>query len=157
VANEEVLKMELQQAIETARHGVTLLVQATGFFVAVDSALVTVGLTTQYGIALLIASFLPIVVLFTGWRVMSHAMPAAYVAVQLEQRLIPDAPGLAATYVGMHFPEILTEWTSGRREGPPNLPRSLLMTKHSLVFVSLCAVQLALFLVVTLGFGHRTM
>ena len=92
------LRLELQEAIVTFRHQISLLVQISGFMATADSVLIAYGFSQRVSGILLVASAMPVIMLVSYVEVMHSARPLIYVAMALEQKLqLRDAP-LAALY-----------------------------------------------------------
>ncbi len=92
------LRLELQEAIVTFRHQISLLVQISGFMATADSVLIAYGFSQRVSGILLVASAMPVIMLVSYVEVMHSTRPLIYVAMALEQKLqLRDAP-LAALY-----------------------------------------------------------
>jgi hypothetical protein len=94
----ESLRLELQEALTTYRHHTSLVIQAFGFIVAADSALLAYGFTQRVGAIFLIASLMPIVMLITVVEIMPRAAAAGYAALRLERSLLPNEESFAKLY-----------------------------------------------------------
>jgi len=103
---DELLRFELQQAIETVRHQTTLLVQVTGFLVALDSVLFAYGLSQAKAMLLFSAALVPLVALFAVGLIVSHVAPVAFVALQIELELLGHKMGLVASYLRTRMPQL---------------------------------------------------
>ncbi|WP_328452000.1 hypothetical protein [Amycolatopsis sp. NBC_00438] len=97
--SEEFLRFELQQAYDTIRHQATLLAQGVGFLIALDALLVGYGVAQGKGILLILASAIPLAMLFVIRLALSHAAPLALVALRAELTLRRGTDGLVATYL----------------------------------------------------------
>ncbi|MFE0020842.1 hypothetical protein [Amycolatopsis sp. NPDC059021] len=104
--SEDYLRFELQQALETVRHQTTLLVQLTGFLIALDSALVAYGFAQGKAIMLLIAAIVPAAMMFAVRLIIGHVYPIAMVALRAESALHDRQDGLVGTYLKFRLPEM---------------------------------------------------
>jgi hypothetical protein len=107
--SEEFLRFELQQAIETIRHQTSLMVQLTGFCTALDSALLAYGIVQGKAILVLMAAIVPVILLVVQRDIVRHAVPFAFVALQLESALQGGKTALIATYVRTQMPDVYRE------------------------------------------------
>jgi hypothetical protein len=98
-ANLEVLRLQLQQTIDWMRQLVGFLVQASGFFLAADALLLGYGITQKKAVFLLLAGFSVAGILVTGWLFARASIPANYVAIHLERRLLGSGSVGLASFV----------------------------------------------------------
>lgn len=154
--SEEFLQFELQQAIETVRHHAGIIVQVTGFFVALDSALLAYGIIQGKAILTLMAALVPALLAFIHRDVRYHAAPFAYVALQLEATLHGGQTALIATYVRTQMPKLYEQISPLASLQPPAVIDHQIMRKFrrgfwnqrmQKVLIALCAIQLAGFVV----------
>src|ERR1700733_8642105 len=83
----ESLRLELQEAIATFRHQISLLIQAVGFIAAAGSILLAYGFSQKLSSALLVASLMPLGILLSYYTIMTGLAPICYVAMRLEAKL----------------------------------------------------------------------
>lgn len=94
----ESLRLELQEALTTYRHHTSLVIQAFGFIVAADSALLAYVFTQRVGAIFLIASLMPIVMLITVIEIMPRAVVAGYAAIRFERKLLLNEESFSQLY-----------------------------------------------------------
>jgi hypothetical protein len=83
----EAQRLELQEAIATARQSAALGVQIAGFLVAADSLLLEYGFAQRQSGIFLVASLLPLAFLAIGVVILKAVIPVGYVAMTLEREL----------------------------------------------------------------------
>jgi hypothetical protein len=98
------MEAQLQQAIDTFRFQMGLLVQVWGFLIAADAILVGYSVTQKKGVLLLIASVMPVLMFLASRAILAHGLPFLYIAIYLERRLMPSSETLTASYARMKFP-----------------------------------------------------
>ena len=99
----ESLRIELQQALETYRHWISQLTQASGFFITADVALASFGFSQRLAVILLVASTLPMIILVEYTVIGSAASPLINLALRVERRLLIRKDSLAATFARAQF------------------------------------------------------
>jgi hypothetical protein len=161
----ESLRLQLQEAISTFQLQTSMMAQAFGFIIAADALLLGYGFSEREAGILLVASFMPLALLFVYIEILNHAAPVAYVAIRLEKILLPGELTLAATYaatrLGAAFRLIedipdaanLDEVIKGLR--PPRL--YWLRTRASLAIYFASIAQFGLFLASLLAYNYRFM
>src|SRR5689334_16371754 len=95
------LQLQLQQAVETFRFQMGLLVQVWGFLIAADAILVGYSLSQRKAVLLVAASVMPILMFLAVRAIYSHGLPFLYIALQIERQLMPDRDTLTASYARM--------------------------------------------------------
>jgi hypothetical protein len=158
------LRFQLQQALDTVRHETALLVQVTGFLVALDSVLFAYGVSQGKAILLLAASAVPGMALVTVQLIVRHVAPVAYVALQAELRLSPEATGLVATYLRTRMPRLYGQIEPfARAGGAMPIDRSLdrkigyrfWAGRSGVAMATTSFAQLAVFVLSVTVFGFR--
>jgi len=91
----ESMRLQLQQAVETFRVQMSLLVQIWGFLIAADAILLGYALVQHKAVLLLAASGMPILMFLATRAMYLHGTPLLYVAVRLERELMPSQDTLA--------------------------------------------------------------
>ena len=99
----ESLRIELQQALETYRHWISQLTQASGFFITADVALASFGFSQRLAVIILVASTLPMIILVEYTVIGSVASPLINLALRVERRLLIRKDSPAATFVRAQF------------------------------------------------------
>jgi hypothetical protein len=99
----ESLRLELQEALATYRHWVSQLTQIVGFFIAAEVILVSYGFSQRLAGVLLIASFIPMLILIMYMIVGSIAAPLVGLVLRIERALLLKKDSLGATYVRTYF------------------------------------------------------
>jgi hypothetical protein len=94
----ESLRLELQETLVTARHWASLLIQTTGFLVAADAVLISYGFAQKLAGILLVASALPIAILFTFQIVWTVITPLLNLVLRIEKKLLIREDSLGATF-----------------------------------------------------------
>ena len=97
--NQEALRLQLQQAIETIRFQFGLMVQVWGFLIAGDALLVGIGLSQDKPIMLAVASAIPVMMIVAAERIAKHVLPFLVVALSIERALLPDRGTVIGTYL----------------------------------------------------------
>jgi hypothetical protein len=87
-ASNDVLRLELQQAIELIRHLISLFVQAAGFFIAADALLLGYGIGQRRALYLLFACLSVVGMAVTLWLLLGASVTPSYVAIRLERKLL---------------------------------------------------------------------
>lgn len=161
----ESLRLELQQAIITIRQQYSLLTQIFGIIATADSILLAYGFTQRISSVILIASFMPIIMLISSVVIGSQTVPIIYVGVTLEQRLnLVDVP-LVAMYVpgyvrGIFAADgqrtIMTESEIRKSILGISLRRFLTNRAAYILYVTF-AIQVCLFLISLLVYNYRFM
>lgn len=86
------LEHQWSHAVETARFMMGLLIQACGFLIAADSALLAFGLSKGRHPALYIAAAMPLLMAVVALVISYAASPVIYTALVTEKHLDPPAP-----------------------------------------------------------------
>lgn len=159
------MRLELQEAIITFRHQTTLATQIAGFIAAADSVLLAYGFAQKESGILLIASFLPIILLIAYQEIFLSTVPVVCVAITLEKRLRLRGDALARTFARTNLRHIFSTFDADvDLEAPGALESvveqlrwSLLNKRPGHVLVLTFTAQFALFLVSLLSFHYRFM
>ena len=101
----EVKKVQLQQAVETCRAQLTLLVQILIALVIADVSVTGYAVNSRSSALLGIGAVLPLSMLFVGWTVSRLTIPFLYTAVRLEADF-NAGDGLVTTFLS--FTESVT-------------------------------------------------
>jgi ribosomal protein S18 acetylase RimI-like enzyme len=99
VADPEALRIQLQQAIEMIRSGMTLTTQSLGFFITADTLLTAYGFSQRNSGIILLAALTVIGMFVVLWRGAWIMYPAAYVAMCAERMLLPGQVTLVNAYM----------------------------------------------------------
>jgi len=99
----ESLRLELQEALGTYRHWVSVLTQVNGFLIAADVLLLSYGFSQKLAAILLVASGVPMGILIMHMLVGSIASPLVDLVLRIERRLLIREDSLGATYVHTYF------------------------------------------------------
>lgn len=154
----ESLRLELQEALITYRHHTSLVTQAFGFVIAADSALLAYGFTQKVSGILLIASFMPIVMLIAYVTIMNGALAAAYAAIRLEQKLSLRDENFAELYFRIRDPEFLSKFSGVKIEEMHDKLRHDSRTNPlSIVLCGVFIIQLCLFAFSIVIYHYRFM
>jgi hypothetical protein len=153
-ADNEALRMELQEAIVTFREQITLLVQIAGFLVAADAALLGYGFAQGQSVILLIASFIPAILVVIAMIFVNATLPVIYVAMTLEQELGLRKAPLATIFAMRMFlgisPEAVNLNEANLRDSIISAPSTrLLKMRAAYIMYGITALQIALFLIAT--------
>src|SRR5258708_5088513 len=161
----ESLRLELQEAITSIRHQISTLTQVAGFLAAADSVLIAYGFSQRISGILLIASFMPVIMIVSYAEILQSALPLIYVAVTLEQKLqLRDAP-LAALYLQSYARDIFDRFGKDIDMTDPKVRESILNfsrtkrlnngTIYSLY--AIFATQIGLFLISIIIYHYKLM
>jgi hypothetical protein len=164
-ADSDSLRLELQEATTTFRHQVNLLIQGFGFIATADSALLAYGFTQKESGILLVASMMPIVVLFIYFAIITGLIPIAYVAMRLEKKLSLYEESLITTWVltrdDLPFPSVEAvdrfDDPALRSTAFNAMPWYLLKSKKGLALLGVFIAQLILFLISIIVYNFRFM
>jgi hypothetical protein len=107
-ADDESIRLELQEALVTFRHWTTQANQAAGVVATGDALLITYGFSQRLAGVLFLASLMPVAVLQLYLQVMSAAAPVINLAMRLERRLSIRSDSLAITYAKVHMRPLVT-------------------------------------------------
>jgi len=162
----ESLRFELQQAIGTFQTQMSLLIQMAGFFIAADSALLAYGLTQRRAGILLLASFMPAIMLGIYIELRNSSIPVIYVAITLERKLhLRDAP-LVETFALSRMSRVFAMPTETTDMADPEFYASMLRSPQirkwftrpsALMICFIFAAQLGWFLVSLLVYHYPFM
>jgi hypothetical protein len=94
----ESLRLELQETLVTARHWSSLLIQTTGFLIAADVVLISYGFAQKLAGILLLASTLPLAILFIFQMVWTSVTPLLNLVLRIEKKLLIRGDSLGATF-----------------------------------------------------------
>lgn len=158
--------VQLQQAIETLRFQAGLLVQFYGFLIAVDALLVGYAISQKQAAFYLLAVSAPMLTMMASWVILVHAIPVAYVAIQLERRLLPDEDTVTVTWVRSRFPAVYRQITAAL-EAADAYERDRLVRRRVtlrdisnrivLLVLADIAAHVVLFVVAVAVFHHKVM
>jgi hypothetical protein len=93
----EILRLQLNRSLDLYQFYTTLLFQGIGFLVGADVILLGYGLTQRKAALLLIAAFMPLVMLVLRLEIGKNSLAIAYVALCYEDELSPGAHTLTRT------------------------------------------------------------
>lgn len=154
----ESLRLEVQEALITYRHHTSLVAQAFGFVIAADSALLAYGFAQKVSGTLLIASFMPIVMLLAYVAIMDGALAAAYAAIKLEEKLSLPKEGFAKLYFRIRDPSFLSKFLDMRiEELNKKLHSDNLKNPLSIMLCGVFVIQLCLFVLSIVIYHYRFM
>lgn len=161
----ESLRLELQQAIITIRQQYSLLTQIFGIIATADSILLAYGFTQRVSSVILVASFMPIIMLISSVVIGSMTVPVVYVGATLEHRLkLVDTPLVAMSVPGYARGifatggqrTIMTE-TEIRESILSVSLRSFLTNQAAYILYATFTVQIFLFLISLIVYNYRFM
>ena len=96
----EFLRAQWQQAVETFRTQITLIVQWSTLMMIANVTFLGYGIANRLGGVLIAASLFPLTVLLILLKFESHARAVIYTAIQIERVLLPKSvDGLARSYL----------------------------------------------------------
>jgi hypothetical protein len=158
-------QLQLQQAVDTFRFQMGLLVQFWGFLIAADAVLVGYALSQRQAVLLLAASAMPIFMMLVARGIYLHGLPFLYVALRLERELMPREDSLTASYARMRFPHIYARVVAAldiedvrkRDKAINNLKRHAIRPRSLVVLLTGYLAHLGLFFVALAGFHYRFM
>jgi len=146
----DALLLEFQEGISSFRHITTLIMQMLGILVAADAVLISYGISQRESAILLVASFIPIVILVGMLALYSHALPIAVVVMRLEDELSLGERAFAATYVRMRLAPIYPLLIKAEVKDEPNIKiptKTWLTVKPFHVLSYTFVLQFALFVI----------
>jgi hypothetical protein len=157
----EAQRLELQEAIATARQSATLSVQIAGFLATADSLLLAYGFAQRQGGIFLVASLLPILFLAIGVVMLRAVIPVGYVAMVLERELGLRAAPFATIFalrliLGTQPADLTSDILNKDLQAllfSTSSARVVLASKPAYVLYLLSALQFVLFLTATFV-GH---
>lgn len=114
-------QLQLQQAVETFRFQMGLLVQVWGFLITADAILIGYSLSQRKSVLIAVASVMPVLMLLAVRAIYTHSLPFIYTAIGIERQLMPDRDTLAASYTRMKFPLLYNKILATLDLGDPNL------------------------------------
>lgn len=108
---EEFNRLQFEQAVETYRTQLSLLVQIATVLIIADATVVGYALSMQIASILLLGSMFPVAILFMMQVVYRLTLPIFYSAVSLESEYVHrEADSLASTFVAfINSPEYLAK------------------------------------------------
>lgn len=102
----ETLRLQLTKSIEMYGSMTSLLMQGVGFLVAADVVLLSYGITAKKSGPLLVAAFMPVIILILRIGFGRGSLAPAFVALQLEKRLCPGLDTLTRTWLASQYANV---------------------------------------------------
>jgi GNAT superfamily N-acetyltransferase len=155
VADPEALRIQLQQALEMIRSGMTLTTQSLGFFITADALLIAYGLSQRKAGIILMAALTVVGMFVVLWRGAWLMFPAAYVAMRAERVLLPGQTTLVNTYMTLWMHAVYEELDAvlgedaRRREGHWKGAVKIFLKSNILISITIMLLfQIGLFVLV---------
>jgi hypothetical protein len=96
----EIAKLQLQQALDTFRTQMSLLVQICTVMIIADCTVIGYSLANKAAVVLMVGSLFPILIRYTVEAIGRLSIPVLYSAVSIEQRYgAHDVDGLISTFL----------------------------------------------------------
>lgn len=97
---------QMQQAITSAQHFITLLVQGWAALIATDAVLLGYGVSQRQAWVLLVSAMIPSAMVYVSVAIFKQCLPLAVVGLRMEHALLPSGDGIVSLYLQGRMPSI---------------------------------------------------